>query len=223
MLIKTATMKRTISIILFSLCMAHAYSQSGWPSVGAKWHYSYQPCSIWGCSSSIKEYIYFEAVKDTLLNDTLCTKLIVEYHNDKKEVKYLGDEFIFSTENQVYNYHHGRFYLLYDFSVQVGDSVVLTLGSNCQLYDKLEKGSVLNLRPIKHFVIKRDSVVINGEKYLYIDFEITSESNVEFQSLLFDNSIIIKGIGSLEFLTGNLFTGIESGYYGPYAATAIQQ
>jgi len=208
-------MKKIIIIPLLVLCVVQVFGQTGWPPIGAKWHYSYMPCSIWGCSGSIKEFIYFEAVKDTLLNDTLCTKIIVEYHKDNNEVKYLGDEFIYSTENQVYNYHHGRFYLLYDFSLQVGDSVVLTLGSNCKLYDQLENGLILNPRPIKHFVKERDSINNNGEKYLYIAFDITSESNVDFNSLLFDYRIIIKGIGSLDLLTGNLFTGIESGFYGP--------
>jgi hypothetical protein len=174
------------------------------------------PCDIWG-GCSAKEFIYFEAVKDTLVNDTLCTKIIVEHHNGKKEVKYLGDEFIYSTENQVYSYHHGHFNLLYDFSLQVGDTVALQLGSNCNLYDQMES-SELNLAaplPLNHIVVEKDSVEIDGKKYLFMDMDfIPNDIGFPFY-LFFGNRVIIKGIGSLEFLTGKLTNPIESGFYGP--------
>jgi hypothetical protein len=211
-------MKKIVIIYLFVLCITQVFGQRGWPPVGAKWHYSYLPCSMggYGCSEWIKEFIYFEAVKDTILNDTLCTKIIVEYHNDKGAVKYLGDEFIHSTENQVYNYHHGHFYLLYDFSLQVGDTVVLTLGSNCNLYNQLESTDVhfWDSVPVKHFVTEKDSVEINGKKYLYMNMDYNFDWTFIKIWLSFDYRIIIKGIGSLEFLTGNLVTAIESGFYG---------
>lgn len=210
-------MKKIIIIPLLVLCVVQVFGQTGWPPVGAKWHYSYRPCSIWGCSGSIKEFIYFEAVKDTMVNDTVCTKIIVEYHNDKKEVKYLGNEFIFSTENQVYNYHHGRFYLLYDFSLQVGDSVILTPGSNCNLYNQLESSDIsyLDAIPVKHFVVEKDSIEINGKKYLSMEMSYFFDYTFIKSFLCFGYRIIVKGIGSFEFLTGNLYTGIESGFYGP--------
>jgi hypothetical protein len=209
-------MKKLLFILLFITSVFSALAQTGWPPIGAKWHYSYQPCDIVGPCSS-KEFIYFEAVKDTMVNDTVCTKIIVEYHNDKEEVKYLGNEFIYSTENQVYNYHHGHFYLLYDFSLQVGDTVALSLGSNCNLYNQLESTDVhfWDSAPIKHFVTERDSIEIDGKKYLSMDMGFTFESNSITPILMFDYRIIIKNIGSLEFLTGNLVTGIESGFYGP--------
>jgi len=208
-------MKKNILIPLFVLCIAQAFGQVGWPPIGAKWHYSYAPCDIWG-GCGAKEFIYFEAVKDTLVNDTLCTKIIVEHHNGKKEVKYLGDEYIFSTEDQVYNYHHGQFYMLYDFSLQVGDSVALQLGSNCNLYDQLES-SGLNFAapsPIEHFVVEKDSVEINGKKYLFIDMGFTPIEIGNPFYLFLGNRKIIKGIGSLGFLTGILTNPIESGLYG---------
>jgi hypothetical protein len=212
-------MKKIIIIPLFVLCITQVFGQTGWPPVGAKWHYSYQPCSMggYGCSEWIKEFIYFEAIKDTMMNDTLCTKIIVEYHNDKKEVKYLGNEYIFSTENQVYNYHHGHFYMLYDFSLQVGDTVVLTPGSNCNLYNQLESTDMgyLDTIPLKFFIKEKDSIEIDGKKYLFMDMDnIFEGSNIKFY-LSFDYKMIIKGIGSLDFLTGKLVAPIEAGRYGP--------
>jgi hypothetical protein len=209
-------MKKIILIPLFVLFIAQVFGQTGWPPIGAKWHYSYVPCDIWGGCNAI-EYIYFEAVKDTLVNDTLCTKIIVEHHNGKKEVKYLGDEYIFSTEDQVYNYHHGQFYLLYDFSLQMGDTVALQLGSNCNLYDQMESSELYlaDPLPVNHIVVEKDSVEIDGKKYLFMDMDFTPNDIGYPFYLFFGNRVIIKGIGSLEFLTGKLTNPIESGFYGP--------
>ena len=207
-------MKKNILIPLFVLCIAHAFGQTGWPSIGAKWHYSYMPCDIWGGCNE-KEYIYFEAVKDTLVNDTLCTKIIVEHHNGKKEVKYLGDEFIYSTENQVYSFHHGHFNLLYDFSVQVGDTVELFVDSNCKLFQQLENSdhSAFDSKPIKYAVTKKDSVSVGGINTTSIELKFLEY--VSMPRLSFESQQIVKNIGSLDFLFGNFFTGIESGFYGP--------
>lgn len=214
--IKLIVMKKNILIPLFVLCIAQAFGQTGWPPIGAKWHYTYRsfcinnyPC--WG----IEEFIYFEAVSDTVINDTLCTKVMVDYHNYKKEVIPLGSEFFFSEGEQVYNFHHGKFHLLYDFSLEPGDSVMLTLGSNCNLYGKLEANDIEYLPEsgIMHHIIKKDSLEIEGEKYLYIDIS-TPLSMSDYPTYAFFNNRIIKGIGSLEFLTGNLFAPIEIGRYG---------
>jgi hypothetical protein len=209
-------MKKIIVIPLFVLCIAQVFGQSGWPPIGAKWHYSYQPCSIWGCSSSVKEFIYFEAVKDTIVNDTLCTKIIVEYHNDKGVIKFMGYEFIYSSENQVYNYHHGHFYLLYDFSLQVGDTVKLFIGSNSELFQQLEEINLntIDSLTIKYIIIKKNSVNIGGINTTSIEMEYSNEY-FQMPRLSFESQQIVKNIGSLDFLFGNLFTGIESGFYGP--------
>jgi len=208
-------MRKAIFISLILLCITPVFAQTSWPPIGAKWHYSYRPCDMGNCSGLIKEFIYFEAVSDTVINDTLCTKIVVEYHNDKKEVKYLGDEF-FSTEgDKVFNYHHGRFNLLYDFSLQVGDSVTLTLGSNCNLYDQLESSGLYLEEPIpiKHYVTAKDSIAIGNKKYQYINMVYTT-GEINPMVYPFFNNLIIKGIGSIEFLTGKLTTPIESGFYG---------
>jgi hypothetical protein len=208
-------MKKIILIPLFVLCIVQVFAQNNWPPIGAKWHFSYVPCNIWG-GCSAKEYIYFEAVKDTLVNDTLCTKIIVEHHNGKKEVKYLGDEFFYSTENQVYSYHHGHFNLLYDFSVQVGDTVELFVDSNSKLFQKLENSDHRDFdsKPIKYSITKKDSVNIGGINTISIELKFLDEF-ICMPCLSVESQQIVKNIGSLDFLFGNFFTGIESGFYGP--------
>lgn len=223
--IKLIVMKKNILIPLFVLCIAQAFGQTGWPPIGAKWHYTYVPCDMGG-GCGAEEYIYLEAVKDTLVNDTLCTKIIVEHHNGKKEVKYLGDEFIYSTENQVFSFHHGHFNLLYDFSLQVGDTVALRLGSNCNLYDQMESSELYlaDPLPVKHIVVEKDSIEIDEKKYLFMDMDfIPNDIGYPF-FLFFGYRVIIKSIGSLEFLTGKLTNPIESGFYGPlrcYSDSAV--
>jgi hypothetical protein len=214
--IKLIEMKKIILIPLFVLCIVQVFAQNNWPPIGAKWHYTYRPFCIDGHGCwQVKEFVYYEATSDTVINDTLCTKITVEYHNYKKEIKYLGDEFIFSEGEQVYNYHHGHFNLLHDFSLEPGDSVMLTLGSNCNLYSQLENSDVgyYAETTIKHHITKKDSIEIEGKKYLYIDIT-TPLAMYDNPLYNFFNNRIIKGIGSLEFLTGNLFSPIEIGRYG---------
>jgi len=209
-------MKKTVVFSLLLLSTTLVLAQNQWPPIGAKWHYTYRafcienyPC--WG----IDEFILFEAVSDTLINDTLCTNIKVDYHNYKKEVIPLGNEFLFTEGEQVYNFHHEKFHLLYDFSLEPGDSVMLSLGSNCNLYEQLENSSYQysSESAIKHHITKKDSIEIKGKKYLYIDIS-TPLSMYDFPVYNFFNKRIIKGIGSLEFLTGNLFSPIEIGRYG---------
>jgi hypothetical protein len=84
------------------------------------------------------------------------------------------------------------------------------------LYEQLENDwlTFTDSVPVTHYVTKKDSLEIDGKKYLYIDLMHIENHNV-IDFLFLSYSKIIKGIGSLEFLTGNLFRKIESGFYGP--------
>lgn len=76
----------------------------------------------------------------------------------------------------------------------------------------------------KHVITEKDSIIINGKKYLYIRMELIEDPLNMFDKLLFNNEIIIKGIGSLSFMTGNIWSPIEVDLYGPlrcYSDSAI--
>ena len=194
------------AILLFTISI---YSQTNWPPIGAQWYYSYTPCDIDYCPN-IDEFIYFEVVKDTIVNDTACKKIIVEHHNIDNNIEQLGYELIYATEDQVYNYHHGHFYLLYDYSLDIDDTIDLYLGSNADLY----KGADMDTTYKKHVVTGKDSVLINGQKKLFITMDHIYEEKDGFWFLYHDQKII-KGIGSELFLLGYLHAPFEADYYGP--------
>lgn len=208
-------MKKLLILSLGLLYVINAYSQTDWPPIGAQWYYSYTPCSILGCNGSVDEYLYLESVKDTTINDTACKKIIVEYHETSGDVQKLGNEYIYSIEDKVYNYHHGHFYLLYDFSLEVGDTVDLFLGSNCDIYGQLEVDSYNDDSIITHYVTEKDSITINSRRYLYIDYNFVANVESPSRHPFFNYRKIIKGLGSLSFLTGDLTAPIETGDYGP--------
>lgn len=206
-------MKKLILLPVLFLGIMFAHGQENWPPIGATWHYTYEDSDIWDPGSGI-EFITFEVEKDTTIDDMLCKKIIVEYHRFDGSIKYLGDEYIYSTEDKVYNYHHNKFYTLYDFTVNVGDTLNLFLGSNCKLYSQLDSDYDNDSIWVKHFVNKRDSIEINGKKHLVIGLN----NPVPDPFYLWYNAFygeIVKGVGSLVFLTGNIYAPFEAPYYGP--------
>jgi hypothetical protein len=204
-------MKTILFFAILILLYSNTFAQENWPPIGAKWYYSYQYFNI--SELGPLEYIYFEAEKDTFLNDTTCRKIHAEYQKQSGQVMNLGYEYIFSTEDSVFNYHDGHFYLLYDFSRHVGDTIKLFLGSNSDLYRQISNVT-LNKDYLKHVVTARDSIEIGGRKYLEITLNYCYDE-LGFNLLIFNQSQIIKGIGSSSFLTGEWFSGIESDIYGP--------
>lgn len=196
-----------LSSIIFGSAIS-SYAQDDWPAVGTEWYYTYSPCDISYCPG-IKEYIYLKVVKDTTLNETLCKKIDVFYHKSDKSKSYLGSEYVFSKNDSVFNFHHGGFNLLYNFDVSIGDTVELYLGSNTNVY-LLNNAEPEYLKTI-HIVTTVDSVEYNQTKFKYVSY-----SSVEsFNTKPVLNGVIVKGIGSMNYLTGKLVSPIEVNYYGP--------
>lgn len=206
-----------ISIILIVLLnLANiSIAQNNWPQMGAKWYYSYTPCSGKKANCDMEEYITIEVIKDTILKDTVCKELLVKYNNENNVVIKIGTEFIYATTHQVYNYHHGQFNLLYDFMAEVGDTLDLLISTNSKIHQKLY-GFTNDSIWIKHIIVDKGVEVINGSELPYIQHEIIhDESNYDGYSHL-GSKKIIQGIGDLTFLFGE-FTIMLDEYdiYGP--------
>jgi len=209
-------MKNLLTIIFYSVFIIAVNAQENWPPVGASWYYNYNPCDILDCPD-VEEFIYFEATKDTSINDTVCTKIKAVYHKTDGNTRYLGSEYLYSTANKVYLYHHDHFNLLYDFSKEIGEYLSISFGLNTNLYDKLEPSDINYMTEIvRHKITDKDSIEIDGKKHLYIELDVELDNNETLGYYNhFGNRKIIKGVGSLTFLTGNLWSPIEAGNYGP--------
>jgi hypothetical protein len=186
------------------------YAQkNNWPPIGTEWYYSFKPCNITYCPG-VEEFIHLETTKDTIIHDTLCKKIRVNYHLADNSIQYLGNEFLFTAGDSVFNFHKGSFKLLYDYSVKVDDTLKLNLGSNTTVYDIYTDG-VAN-EPVKHKVIAVDSIEISGEKYKSITLEIIDGLN----TVVALPGQIVEGFGYLNYLTGKIVSPIEEiNNYGP--------
>lgn len=106
--------------LLFSLiCLLSFYPSEAqtWFPIGATWYYNVEE------GNNLHGYIKYEVVRDTLVNG-LNSKIIAQ-----KNVQYDGTtsytgEFVCREENQqVYYLDNNTFTLMYDFNMQIGDSL----------------------------------------------------------------------------------------------------
>lgn len=116
-------MKKTIItmaiLLLAAAGMAQAQTHEFAP-VGAEWYYGRQTMFTWG-------YIKIMVTNDTIIDGHACSILHKEEHgfNYYSQNLYnfdLGREFIAQKKDSVLIYRKGRFYKLFDFSAEIGDS-----------------------------------------------------------------------------------------------------
>jgi hypothetical protein len=113
-------MKKVLFLFSFFLIFLSGKTQIWCPS-GATWYYGFQ-------GSLCDGYLKFEYVNDTVINTVNC-KVIKSRLNQKcggwqnyYETE-IGSYFMYSDTDKVYYYDHGQFYVLYDFSVNTGDTL----------------------------------------------------------------------------------------------------
>ena len=116
-------MKKIIFILLFTPLLMHSQT---WYPIGATWYYNYQEYVMFPAHG----YVKYTVVSDTLV-DTIPSKII------KKEIiKYTGDTVSISSlivsevNSKVYYYHNNAFQLMYDFTLNVGDTLDIDISSS---------------------------------------------------------------------------------------------
>lgn len=128
-------MKNTTLLLCLSLLSCLIKAQSFAP-IGAKWYYS---SAAYGMAPPYAEYYLYEASKDTAVNGTNCRK--IEVH----EFKYNGTTqqdkpvYVYDNTDTVFYYNdlHDRFFPLYIFNVNTGDTIHYYLLGNWQGTDSL--------------------------------------------------------------------------------------
>jgi hypothetical protein len=107
-------MRTLLLILMISL---EAYSQE-WAPIGAEWKYT-RPYSNY-----TTECMSMKSIKDTVIQDSIC-RVLRSYSCADNTL--LFEEYIHQYGDSIYyyNYHDANFYLLYDFSAQVNDVVVV--------------------------------------------------------------------------------------------------
>lgn len=112
-----------------------SFSQVEWAPVGAEWFYTYRE----GAFTPSAGYYRLEATKDTIIDSKKCSILTKHMVNSSGKESYQRQEYIYNdtVNNWVFRYLFGQFYLLYDFSKEVGDTIVIKEPLSATEYDSI--------------------------------------------------------------------------------------
>jgi len=158
-------MKTKVILVLFLAVIQGIQFQliaQQWASNGAQWHYSYDNFATTG-------YVHIEYIGDTVL---VCESTAKQYQNCKilNKTRYsfdylsgnyntqnLGHEYTWANDDSVLLYRHNRFYVLYDFSAEIGDiwTIPETYYTGCDTIGKVK-------------VIGVGDTLINSESLRYV-------------------------------------------------------
>jgi hypothetical protein len=180
-------MKKIILFFCFlAFLLTKATCQSDWAPVGATWYYT----SPYSWTQSYYTCTKFESVKDTVIMNVNCRLITVKYCTatldfDTVYLKQSGDSILY------YNDDLKDFFLLYNFSAKVGDTIVV----HNKKFNPIP--AYLYIEPIDYFkykVINVDSIEISG--YWLKRQKITSLNGGDWGGFLFKpNNYVINKIG----------------------------
>jgi hypothetical protein len=121
------------ALILFN-CLV-GFTQTEFAPIGAEWYYTYNE----GMNNSGAGYYLLRSIKDTTIDSKECKVLSHTLVNSKRISTHLGQSIVYqdTKENKVYRYLYGNFYLLYDFTKVVGDTIVIKEPYSASRYDSI--------------------------------------------------------------------------------------
>ena len=99
--------------------IGHISAQTEWAPVGAKWYYS-TPYLIPPYDNN--DCTLFESIGDTIISGKNCR--IIEVKNCRGQ-QIISREFFYQKNDSLYYFNNNDFFLLYDFSAAIGDTVVV--------------------------------------------------------------------------------------------------
>lgn len=190
--------KLIIYIVIYIGSSNFIFSQTEWAPIGAKWYYNMNHTNgVCG---------YIESVGDTIIDDKSCRIMEIEYcYYDYEWEK----QFLHQKGDSIFYYDAGNFYLLYDFSAKIGDTIIVRKDEFLPDYPFL-----LNPDPdddcycncFSYIITGIDSIEINGhvlkQQYITID---------KGCSWGMYNNVNIEKLGNLNYFYGKGIS-IDLGY-----------
>ena len=121
------------ALILFNCLLG--FSQQEFAPIGAEWYYSFNE----GMQNEGAGYYLLKSIKDTTIDSKECKVLSHTLVNSKRISTYLGQSIVYhdTKENKIYRYLYANFYLLYDFTKVVGDTIVIKEPYSASRYDSI--------------------------------------------------------------------------------------
>lgn len=161
---------KKIKVLITLFCLGIIFHSNNlqsqnWAPVGATWYYGFSGFMVSG-------YYKISYIGDTTINSIPCKIL------EKKIFQYsplsgfdtitLNQEYTYSDANKVYIYRFNNFYTLYDFSANIGDSIMVP-GNNQYSFEGCDSVGYVKVDSI-------GTMVINGLTLRYISVSPTSTS-----------------------------------------------
>lgn len=188
-----------LAVLIYTLTCS-LYAQTEWAPIGAKWYYT---------APYDGKCIYMESVADTTIKDKECKIVELRVCDDER---LLAREFLHQTGDSLlyYNYHHESFHTLYDFSAEVGDTVVVhdTVFKTTDGFYKRFYYEVDTFNSFKYKIVSIDSIDISGKsvRRQYVAF--TNDSDFGFQ-FAYMNSYLYEFLGSEIYFFGRTTLQLE--------------
>lgn len=187
-------------VILISLGISTAYSQQFAP-VGSTWTYQ----DISGTSGlNFPKVFQFRTEKDTIIDDRYCT-IITPYQLLEDGTWQLGDksEIVSSNEtgDTIYVYLQDSFHIIYDFTAEVGDTIVVTDKEFNGFFGGTlsQRRFVYQIDSISSVPFESDTLLMQYVSYLSPPIDTVPEWGFEDITDMITNTPgrIVRGIGSL--------------------------
>jgi len=184
-----------LSLLLLAVSIS-AYSQTEWAPIGAKWA---NEMDDWWSYRFI--YETFTSVKDTLVLNKQCRKIeVYSYTNDSaanKKNSQLSYFLMFNANNKVYYVNQDTFLLLYDFSLKVGDTLVVP-----KIYSSGYSFVISDTVKTKYVIDTIDSVSIAGKLLKRQQLHFLQDSVNEMDGNNYIDGYIIEKIGCENYMFG---------------------
>ncbi len=130
-------MKDFILVIYLALLSVLSTAQPQFAPLGAKWYYHEQGCNIFGNGEPWERYTVREVVKDTIIDGKYCTLIESNYCAILSSCDWRNYVYQEGSKVFIYDGALGRFQMLYDFSLQAGESYGLRVCSDSWLTDSI--------------------------------------------------------------------------------------
>lgn len=121
-------------ILTITSCLT-GFAQTEFAPIGAEWFYTYRE----GPVTPDMGYYLVKSIKDTTIDFKACKVLSHMLVNSKGISTKEGQSILYqdTKENKIYRYLYTNFYLLYDFTKAVGDTIVIKEPYSVSSYDSI--------------------------------------------------------------------------------------
>lgn len=152
----------------------HTFSTNSFPIIGTKWYYSSK------FMTPDMGYYELEYTNDTLISEYNCKILTSSRYNSYRSIEEKSKIILLLETKKIYQHINNRFYLLYDFTANVGDTIKskITFMEN----PTLEKDMWIKIN-------EKSDTLINNVQYATYSFNIINLGNdcISFEGRAIEN------------------------------------